>query len=140
MAEISGKNGSVKICAADGVEAELCNVTNWKITETAGTIDTTGMCDNGVQTFIAGPVAYTASISGKWESTEADLIGSPPTIRAGVLVDFELYADDSLTNFKWTGEDAIITSYSVDCPYDGLLTFELEVQGSGALTKPTAYS
>lgn len=140
MAAIAGKNGSVKICAADGVEAELCNVTSWKIVETAKTVDTSGMCSNGVETFIPGPVNFTGSISGKWESTEGDMIGSPPVIRAGALVDFELYADDSLTNFKWSGEDAIITSYSVDCPYDGLLTFELEIQGSGALTKPTAYS
>ena len=143
MAAVAGKNGSVKICADGGVEAELCNVTNWKINETASTIDTTGMCDNGVQTFIPGPVSYTASISGKWESTEGDMIGSPPTIAAGALVDFELYADDTKTNFKWetaAGNPAIITSYSVDCPYDGLLTFELELQGSGTLTKPSAYS
>jgi predicted secreted protein len=139
MAAVAGKNGSVKICATGGVEAELCNVTNWKAHEAASTIDTTGMCSNGVQTNIPGPVKHDVSISGKWESTEADMIGSPPTIAAGVVVDYELYPDDSLTNFKWSGTGTII-DYAVDCPYDGLLTFELQVEGSGTLTKPTAYS
>ena len=137
MARLAGKNGAVKIVATGGAVAEICDVTGWKATVNTATIDTTGMCENGVSTFIAGPTTHTVSISAKWEQTETDLVGSPPAIVSGTIVDYDLYPDDTLTNLHWDGT-GIVTSFSVDCPYDGLLTWEMEIQGSGALTPPTA--
>jgi predicted secreted protein len=139
MSAIAGKNGAVNICATGGAAASLCNVTNWKISETTGTIDTSGMCDDGVETFIAGPTRHTVSVSAKWETDETDIVGSPPVVHSGAAVDYELFPDDSLSDLYWSGS-GIITSYSVDCPYDGLLTFELEIQGSGELTHPSAHT
>lgn len=139
MAEMTGKNGAVKIVATGGAVAELCNVRSWKLTETASTIDTTGMCDNGVLTNIPGPVQFSGSISALWETTETDVVGNPPLVRAGAIIDFSLYPDDTLTNLKWSGT-ATITSVSIDCPYDGVVTFEIEFAGTGTLTKPTAHT
>lgn len=137
MAGLSGKNGQVLIdsVGGGGVEAIL-QVTGWKINSKADAVDTSGMASGGHRTYVAGMDDYTVSISAKWDTNETKQVGSPPEIIHGTAVNFQLYPSDSVVLY-WDGT-GIVTGYDLDSPYEGCLTWELSIQGSGLLTQPAA--
>jgi hypothetical protein len=137
MAKTTGMSGQAKVCTTGGVVAEMLECTNWKINPKAEALDTTGMSSGGKKTFIPGLTEFDLSMSLKWEKTESKGVGATPVIQAGAVIDFKLFPDDALTNLHWDGS-GVVTACPVDCPYEGLLTWEVTVQGSGTLTLPTA--
>lgn len=91
---------------------------------------------NNDRTYIAGLRGATISLTGFWESANADaLIG---TILGQVAtLDWEYGPGGSASaDIKYTGS-AIVTNYSVSAPVDGIVTFTCDLQCTGAITRGT---
>ena len=99
------------------------------------TIETTDKDSSGWKTFEDGDKSWTASGSANldWSATEnaselfADFIAGD-----NVAVDIGSSGDS-----KYYSGNALITSWSLDGPRNGLATFAFEVQGTGALAEGT---
>jgi hypothetical protein len=76
----------------------------------------------------------TISVSGMWDSTLDGYIagGAEPASRSFVFGP----AGSTAGNVKYTGE-AIVTSYSISNPVGDVVTFSLDLQVTGAVTRTT---
>jgi hypothetical protein len=92
------------------------------------------------KTYIVGLADATVSVSGKFDSTaDGYVAGALNALITGTAttLTFE-HGPDSATagRIKYTGE-SIITSYEVSAPVGDLVTFSLELQVTGDVTRTT---
>jgi predicted secreted protein len=137
MATLTGNNGVVKIDNASGTPTAVASVRNFSVEITSDTIETSVMTTD-VRTYLKGlsswsgsadvyfdPANYTggASVIAALNPTGLSVGASPITV--------ELYLDG--TSDKFAGE-AIITGFTVNSSFDGMVEASISFQGSGACT------
>ncbi len=101
--------------------------------ETIETAETTAF-GASAKSYIVGLTDATISLSGKWDATVDGYIagGAEPASRSFVYGP----AGNGAGNIKYTGE-AIVTGYSVSNPVGDVVTFSLDLQVTGAITRTT---
>ena len=101
-----------------------------EVTETA---DTTAFGSSS-RSFIVGLESATMSISGLWDSTVDGYMkgGTEPASRSFIYGP----AGSTGGNVKYTGE-AIMTNYSISSPVGDVVTFSVDLQVTGAVTRGT---
>ena len=101
-----------------------------EVTETA---DTTAFGSSS-RSFIVGLESATFSISGLWDATVAGYIkgGTEPASRSVIYGP----AGSTGGNVKYTGE-AILTNYSISSPVGDVVTYSVDLQVTGAVTRGT---
>jgi len=128
MAHLAGKSGAVQIGdVGGGSEVEVGDCRNWSIDYTADALETTDFEDDGIRTYVAGCSGW----SGSFEQVKD---GAPTGI--GTLVGFAFLESDT-ANQLWIG-DGIITGVHTSVAFDGIVVYNYDFQGSGALTPASA--
>ena len=85
------------------------------------------------KSYIVGLRDATISVSGLWDATvDGYIIGTEPATRSFIFGP----AGTTGGNVKYTGE-AILTNYSVSAPVADVVTFSLDLQVTGNVTRGT---
>lgn len=121
---VPGKSGAVFI---GGVE--VAGMNKWNIKATLSTGDTTDFSSDGVASFTGLISSWAGSFSGNKITTPQALTTT------GVVAAIFKETDTAGQNF--TG-NILITGYTVDTSFDGLVTYSYDFQGTGTLTPASA--
>jgi predicted secreted protein len=138
MAILTGNNGVVKLDASvGGSVATIAAVRNFSVELTRDTIETSTM-GTDVRTFLTGLSQWSGSADIYFDpasstgtiATHAVLNPTSGTVGQSTLT-IELYLAD--TAGKFSGE-IIITGFTVNSSFDGMVEASISFQGSGACT------
>lgn len=139
MAILTGNNGVVKIDNNSGTPTALAAVRNFSVEITADTIETTSM-GSDTRSFVKG--------LGQW-SGSADIYFDPSEFNTGIStfnlthansvvgasgVAVKFYLDQDATNDVVFTGNCIITGYTVNSSFDGMVEASISFQGTGGAT------
>lgn len=131
---VHGKSTDFALDDTGGVSRNLSNVlTSVDFPETIDVAETTAF-GSSAKSYIVGLKDATISVSGIWDATVDGYItgGAEPASRSFIYGP----AGSTPTNVKYTGE-AIVTNYSISNPVGDVVTFTLDLQVTGAVTRGT---
>ena len=137
MATLTGNNGAVTLNSV-----AIAAVRNFSVEITADTIETTTMGVD-VRTYKQGLSSFSGSADIYFDPSEFD--GSESTFNptAGLVgaagVAIKLYVESnysSTSDYAFTG-DVIVTGYTVNSSFDGMVEASISFQGTGATTFST---
>ena len=131
---VHGKSVNFSLDDTGGTSRDISDVLNSvdfpEITETA---DTTAFGASS-RSFIVGLESATVSLSGLWDATVDGYLkgGTEPASRTFIYGP----AGSTSGNVKYTGE-AILTNYSQSSPVGDVVTFSVDLQCTGTITRGT---
>lgn len=131
---VHGKSTNFTLDDTAGSVRDISNtVTSVDFPETLDTAETTAF-GSSAKSYIVGLTDATISVSGIWDATVDGYIagGAEPASRSFVFGP----AGSTAGNVKYTGE-AIVTSYSISNPVGDVVTYSLDLQVTGAITRTT---
>lgn len=131
---VHGKSTDFALDDTSGTSRNISNVlTSVDFPETIDTAETTAF-GSSAKSYIVGLSDATISISGLWDATVDGYIrgGAEPASRSFIYGP----AGSTAGNVKYTGE-AIVTNYSTSNPVGDVVTFSLDLQVTGAVTRTT---
>jgi|TARA_Y100000310_G_scaffold321934_1_gene380266 hypothetical protein len=130
---VHGKSTDFELDDTGGTSRSLANVlTSVDFPETIDTAETTAFGATS-KSYIVGLRDATISVSGLWDATiDGYIIGTEPASRTFIFGP----AGSTGGNVKYTGE-AILTNYSVSNPVADVVTFSLDLQVTGNVTRTT---
>lgn len=131
---VHGKSTDFALDDTGGTSRNLSNVlTSVDFPETIDTAETTAF-GSSAKSYIVGLTDTTISVSGIWDATVDGYIagGAEPASRSFIYGP----AGSTAGNVKYTGE-AIVTSYSISNPVGDVVTFSLDLQVTGSVTRTT---
>jgi predicted secreted protein len=131
---VHGKSTNFTLDDTAGSVRDISNtVTSVDFPETLDTAETTAF-GSSAKSYIVGLTDATISVSGIWDATVDGYIagGAEPASRSFVFGP----AGSTASNIKYTGE-AIVTSYSISNPVGDVVTYSLDLQVTGAITRTT---
>lgn len=138
MATITGNNGAVTI---DG--ASVLSVRNFSIELTRDTIETSVM-GTDVRTYLTGMSQFSGSADVYFDASDFDTNESKFNPTAGLVgasgVAVKLYLEEnysSTSDYAFTG-NIIVTGYTVNSSFDGMVEASISFQGTGAATYSTS--
>lgn len=129
-----GKSTDFEIDDTSGTSRNISNtVTNVDFPETIDTAETTAFGSTS-KSYIVGLRDATISVSGIWDATVDGYIrgGAEPASRSFIFGP----AGSTSSNVKYTGE-AIVTNYSISNPVGDVVTYTLDLQVTGDVTRGT---
>ena len=131
---VHGKSTNFTLDDTAGSVRDISNtLTSVDFPESIDTAETTAF-GSSAKSYIVGLSDATISVSGIWDSTVDGYIagGAEPASRSFVYGP----AGSTAGNVKYTGE-AIVTSYSISNPVGDVVTFSLDLQVTGVVTRTT---
>ena len=130
---IHGKSTDFELDDTGGTSRSLSNVlTSVDFPETIDTAESTAFGSTS-KSYLVGLRDSTISISGLWDATvDGYIIGTEPASRTFIFGP----AGSTGGNVKYTGE-AILTNYSVSAPVSDVVSFSLDLQVTGNVTRTT---
>jgi len=130
---IHGKSTDFELDDTGGTSRSLSNVlTSVDFPETIDTAESTAFGSTS-KSYLVGLRDATISVSGLWDATvDGYIIGTEPASRTFIFGP----AGNTSGNVKYTGE-AILTNYSVSAPVADVVTFSLDLQVTGNVTRTT---
>ena len=130
---VHGKSTFFSIDDTGGSVRDISDtLTSVDFPETIDTAETTAFGATS-KSYIVGLRDATISISGLWDATvDGYIIGTEPATRTFIFGP----AGSTGGNVKYTGE-AILTNYSVSSPVGDVVTFSLDLQCTGGVTRTT---
>ena len=128
-----GKSTDFELDDTGGTSRSLANVlTSVDFPETIETAETTAFGATS-KSYIVGLRDASISVSGLWDATvDGYIIGTEPATRSFIFGP----AGTTGGNVKYTGE-CILTNYSVSAPVGDVVTFSLDLQVTGNVTRGT---
>ena len=128
-----GKSTDFALDDTGGTSRSLANtLTDVSFPQTIDTAETTAFGSTN-KSYIVGLKDTTISVSGLWDSTiDGYLSGTEPASRSFIYGP----AGSTGGNVKYTGE-AIMTNYSVSNPVGDVVTFSVDLQVTGSVTRGT---
>jgi len=127
MTKIAGTTGSVYTTTTGTAVAAVAGIKSWTLDYVQDALETTDFGDSGVRTYIAGLSGWSATFEGYKD-------GAPKGLGTQALIEFRESTD---TTQKWTGA-GLITGIHPGLSVDGIASISYDLQGTGALTPPTA--
>jgi predicted secreted protein len=131
---VHGKSTNFTLDDTSGTVRNISDtVTSVDFPDTIDTAETTAF-GASAKSYIVGLSDATLSVSGIWDATVDGYIsgGAEPASRSFVFGP----AGSTAGNVKYTGE-AIVTSYSISNPVGDVVTYSLDLQVTGAVTRTT---
>jgi len=130
---VHGKSTDFELDDTGGTSRSLSNVlTSVDFPETIATATTTAFGATS-DSFIVGIRSATISVSGLWDATiDGYIIGTEPATRSFIFGP----AGSTSSNVKYTGE-CILTNYAISNPVADVVTFTLDLQVTGDVTRGT---
>ena len=128
-----GKSTDFALDDTGGSSRNLSNtLTDFSFPQTIDTAETTAFGSSN-KSYIVGLKDTTISVSGIWDATvDGYISGTEPASRSFIYGP----AGSTGGNVKYTGE-AIMTNYSVSNPVGDVVTFSIDLQVTGAVTRGT---
>ena len=128
-----GKSTDFALDDTGGSSRNISNtLTDVSFPQTIDTAETTAFGSSN-KSYIVGLKAGSFSVSGIWDATvDGYLSGTEPASRSFIYGP----AGSTGGNVKYTGE-AIMTNYSVSNPVGDVVTYSLDLQITGAVTRGT---
>ena len=137
MATLTGNNGAVTLNGNS-----IAAVRNFSVEMTADTIETSAM-GTDVRTYVTGMSSFSGSADVYFDAADFDTYESTfnPTAglvgASGVAVKFYLQENYSgSSDYAFTG-NVIVTGYTVNSSFDGMVEASISFQGTGATTYST---
>jgi hypothetical protein len=138
-----GKSAKFQLDNAAGTLVDISNVIEEvSLSRSVETAEVTAL-GNSSKAYIMGLQDGTISVSGRFDATvDAQIQGVIAALAAGSLASasFEYKANSaatSATNPAYTGE-CFVTSYELSAPVGDVVTFSLDLQITGDVTRATA--
>ena len=130
---VHGKSTDFELDDTGGTSRSLSNVlTSVDFPETIDTAETTAFGATS-KSYIVGLRDATISVSGLWDATvDGYIIGTEPASRTFIFGP----AGSTSGYVKYTGE-CILTNYSISNPVGDVVTFSLDLQVTGNVTRGT---
>ena len=130
---VHGKSTDFELDDTGGTSRSLANVLpSVDFPETIETAETTAFGATS-KSYIVGLRDASISVSGLWDATvDGYIIGTEPATRSFIFGP----AGTTSSNVKYTGE-CILTNYSVSAPVGDVVTFSLDLQVTGNVTRGT---
>lgn len=131
---VHGKSTNFTLDDTSGVVRNISDtVTSVDFPDTIDLAETTAF-GSSAKSYIVGLTDATLSISGIWDATVDGYLsgGAEPASRSFVFGP----AGSTAGNVKYTGE-AIVTSYSISNPVGDVVTYSLDLQVTGPVTRTT---
>jgi predicted secreted protein len=131
---VHGKSTNFTLDDTAGSVRDISNtLTSVDFPDSVDVAETTAF-GSSAKSYIVGLTDATISCSGIWDSTVDGYIagGAEPASRSFVYGP----AGSTAGNVKYTGE-AIVTSYSISNPVGDVVTYSLDLQVTGAVTRTT---
>jgi hypothetical protein len=130
---VHGKSTDFELDDTGGTSRSLSNVlTSVDFPETIETAETTAFGATS-KSYIVGLRDASISVSGLWDATvDGYIIGTEPATRSFIFGP----AGSTSSNVKYTGE-CILTNYSISNPVGDVVTFSLDLQVTGNVTRGT---
>ncbi len=130
---IHAKSTDFELDDTGGTSRSLSNVlTSVDFPETIDTAESTAFGSTS-KSYLVGLRDATISVSGLWDATvDGYIIGTEPASRTFIFGP----AGSTGGNVKYTGE-CIVTSYSVSAPVADVVSFSLDLQVTGNVTRTT---
>ena len=128
-----GKSTDFALDDTGGTSRSLANtLTDVSFPQSIDTAETTAFGSTN-KSYIVGLKDTTISVSGLWDATiDGYLSGTEPASRSFIYG----RAGSTGGNVKYTGE-AIMTNYSVSNPVGDVVTYSVDLQVTGAVTRGT---
>jgi predicted secreted protein len=137
MATLTGNNGAVSINSVN-----VASVRNFSVEIAADTIETTTM-GTDVRTYVSGLSQFSGSADIYFDAADFDTYESTFNPTAGLVgasgVAVKLYIQEnyaSTSDYAFTG-NVIVTGYTVNSSFDGMVEASISFQGTGATTYST---
>lgn len=131
---VHGKSTNFTLDDTSGTVRDISNVlTSVDFPQSLDTAETTAFGSSS-KSYIVGLKDATISVSGIWDATVDGYMtgGAEPASRTFVYGP----AGSTASNIKYTGE-AIVTGFSVSNPVGDVVTFSLDLQVTGNVTRTT---
>ena len=132
MATLTGNNGALKV---NGIS--VGSVRNFSVEMTADTIETSVMTTD-VRTYVAGLSSFSGSADVYFDATDYDTNETTFNPTAGLVgasaVSVVFYIEQnysSTSDYAFTG-NVIVTGYTVNTSFDGMVEASISFQGTGA--------
>jgi len=125
MANHKGSEGTAKIGTA-----QIAEVKDWSISESAETIDDTTLGDTA-RTKQVGLTSASGSMTAFWDETDTAGQGA---MTAGAEVALKLYPEGATTGDKFASFSAIITEKGVSTTLDGMVETSMSFEANGVVT------
>lgn len=126
----NGNEGVFKAVTSGGAVAVVGEVKNFTLTETANTIPANAMGDEWTDN-LAGKKSFTGNLEVHWDPSDA----AQEDLRAGQIIDFEVYPTGEAAGKKFTGT-AIVNSRGIsNTADDDTVGCTVDITGKGALTE-----
>lgn len=129
MAVHHGKNGKVKL----GASALVAEVTQFTVTESVGTTDTTSM-GKAAGTHLVGIPTWTAQVDAHYDPADAD---GQVALSIGAAVNVGLYTDGDAASKKYVTGAASVTGITITSSFSERVGFSATLQGNGPLNHET---
>ena len=130
---VHGKSTDFELDDTGGTSRSLANtLTSVDFPETIDTGEVTAFGSTS-KSYLVGLRDATISVSGLWDATiDGYIIGTEPATRTFIFGP----AGSTGGNVKYTGE-CILTSYSISNPVADVVTYSLDLQVTGDVTRTT---
>jgi hypothetical protein len=125
MANHKGSEGTAKIGSA-----QIAEVKDWSISESAETIDDTTLGDTA-RTKQVGLTSASGSMTAFWDETDSAGQGA---MTVGAEVALKLYPEGATTGDKFASFSAIITEKGVSTTLDGMVETSMGFEANGVVT------
>jgi hypothetical protein len=143
MATIVGNNGALMV---NGIG--IAAVRNWSLEMTADTIETTTM-GNDTRRYVKGLSTFSGSADVYWDTLDWNSSGDITTFNptdasslvgaGGVTAVFYMELDAASTNTDRSFSGAVIvTGYTINSSFDGMVEASITFQGTAGVTYSTA--
>jgi hypothetical protein len=130
---VHGKSTNFSLDDTGGTSRDLSNtLTSVDFPETIDTAETTAFGSTS-KSYIVGLRDATISVSGLWDATvDGYIIGTEPATRTFIFGP----AGSTSGYVKYTGE-CILTNYAISNPVGDVVTYSLDLQVTGNVTRTT---
>jgi len=128
MATHKGSEGTVKV----GANA-VAEIRTFSLDQTGDTLETTTMGDTA-RSYLPSLTSWSGSLDVYWDETDSTGQGA---LTAGAEITLNVYPEGDASGDTYYTGSAIVTSFSLNGSFDGMVEASVSVQGTGALTKTT---
>jgi hypothetical protein len=131
MARMSGADLAVQISTNGTVFTSLGCFRRFSINRRKDMYDSTCASDTN-KTYKPGKPDFSVNGEFVFDDASSDLFAAAEGTTAVTL---RLLPNDTVSNYNWTGSFHL--DYTVDAPYDGIVTGTFEARADGAITRST---
>ena len=128
MATHTGSEGTLKVGANT-----IGEIRSFSLTQSSDTVEDTSMGDTA-RTYKPSLTSFTGSVDVFWDELDT----GQTALTVGSSVTFSAYPEGATAGDKYYTGTAIVTGFTVNASFDGMVEASITLQGTGALSFSTA--